>query len=104
MGYSTDNVHTMTATGRADSLTRNPWVQMGLNMIGLGMNATPAIKRVGEVPINLDVLASAPDNGLEMARRSNPYGVTAEGARLLQTLARPKSDFSMYNYGNPFTR
>ena len=104
MGYSTDNVHTMTATGRADSLTRNPWVQMGLNMIGLGMNATPAIKRVGEVPINLDVLATAPDNGLEMARRSNPYGVTAEGARLLQTLARPKSDFSMYNYGNYFTR
>lgn len=104
MGYSTDNAHTMTANGRADSLTRNPWVQMGLNMVGLGLNAAPVIKRVGEVPINLDVLATAPDNGLEMARRSNPYGLTAEGARLLQTLARPKSDFSMYNYGNPFTR
>lgn len=103
MGYSTDNVHTMTAKGREDSLTRNPWVQMGLNMVGLGLNATPAIKRVGEVPINLDVLAAAPDNGLEMARRSNPYGLTAEGARLLQTLKRPKSDFSMYNYGNIHT-
>ena len=105
MGFGGDNIHKMTASGRSDaSLLRNQWVQVGMNMLGLGMNATPSVKRVGEVPINLDVLSSAPDNGLELARRSNPYGLTAEGIKLLSTLQRPKSDFSMYNYGNHFTR
>lgn len=105
MGFGNDHLHTMTSRGQEDaSILRNPWVQMGMNMLGLGMNATPTVKRVGEVPINLDVLTTAPNNALEVARMNNPYGLTAEGARLMQSVQRPRSDFSMYNYGNSFTR